>query len=181
MMALKPLLLSCFFLLTVWGREALLLRYPSYHQGRVAFSHMGDIWLADDTGHNLLRLTAHAGRDMYPRFSPDGKWVAFSSERNGNLDVFVVSSQGGQPRQLTFHSGDDNVLGWTPDGRHVLFSSIRGEDFLMKLYTGGRRWRRGAAGRTRRRVIRIVFAGRDEAGVQPQGAGVLAQVLPRVL
>ncbi len=134
-MVLKSLILSCFFLLSVCGREALLLRYPSYHQGRVAFSHMGDVWVADDTGANLLRLTAHAGRDVYPRFSPDGKWVAFSSERNGNLDVFVVAARGGQPRQLTFHSGDDNVLGWTPDGRHVLFSSVRGEDFLAKLYT----------------------------------------------
>ena len=123
------------FLLPALAREALLLRYPSYHQGRVAFSHMGDIWLVDETGRNLQRLTANPARDIYPRFSPDGKWVAFSSDRNGNLDVFVVPATGGIPKQLTFHSADDVVLGWTPDGKAVLFSSQRGEDFLPKLYT----------------------------------------------
>ncbi len=121
--------------LPAFGREALLLRYPSYYQGRVAFSHLGDIWTADEFGKNVQRLTAHAARDVYPRFSPDGKWVAFSSDRNGNLDVFIVPSTGGQPKQLTFHSADDTVLGWTPDGKAVLFSSMRGEDFLAKLYT----------------------------------------------
>jgi len=117
------------------AREARLVRYPSYHQGRVAFTYLADIWTADESGANPHRLTAHPARDVYPRFSPDGKWVAFSSDRNGNLDVYVVASTGGQPRQLTFHSADDNVLGWTPDSKSVLFSSMRGDDFLSKLYT----------------------------------------------
>lgn len=132
---MKLLLSLLLCVLPAIGREALLLRYPSYHQGRIAFSHMGDIWLVDETGKNLQRLTAHAGRDINPRFSPDGKWVAFSSERNGNLDVFVVSAQGGLPRQLTFHSADDTVLNWTPDGKALLFTAQRGEDFLPRLYT----------------------------------------------
>ncbi len=117
------------------GREARLVRYPHYFQGRVAFSYLGDIWTADEDGHNLQRLTVHKARDVYPRFSPDGKWIAFSSERNGNLDVYIMPAMGGTVQQLTFNSADDTVLNWTPDGRAVLFSSNRGEDFMPKLYT----------------------------------------------
>lgn len=117
------------------AREAKLVRYPHYHQGRVAFSYLGDIWTASDTGVNVQRITANPARDVYPRFSPDGKWIAFSSDRNGNLDVFVVASEGGQPKQLTFHSADDIVLNWSPDSKSILFSSTRGDDFMAKLYT----------------------------------------------
>jgi len=62
------------------GREAKLVRYPHYYQGRIAFTYLGDIWTADEEGHNLRRITVHKARDVYPRFSPDGKWIAFSSE-----------------------------------------------------------------------------------------------------
>src|SRR5258708_9913390 len=123
--------------LSAYGREAKLTRYPSYHNGRVAFSFMGDVWSCDDNGGNLQRLTANAARDIYPRFSPDGKWIAFSSDRNGNLDVYIIPAKGGEAKQLTFHSADDTVLGWTPDSRAVLFASQRGEDFMAKLYTIG--------------------------------------------
>jgi tricorn protease len=116
------------------GREAKLVRYPSYSNGRIAFTYLGDIWTADENGQNVQRLTVNKARDAYPRFSPDGKWIAFSSDRNGNLDVFIIPSGGGTAKQLTFHSADDTVLGWTPDGRGVLFSSQRGEDFMGMLY-----------------------------------------------
>lgn len=121
-------------LLPATAREAKLVRYPAYHAGRVAFTYLADIWTADDTGKNVMRLTAHPARDAYPRFSPDGRWIAFSSDRKGNLDVYVIPAAGGAPKQLTFHSADDNVLGWTPDGKAVLFSSMRGDDFLAKLW-----------------------------------------------
>jgi len=74
------------------GREARLVRYPHYHAGRVVFSYLGDIWTADENGQNVQRLTVNKARDVYPRFSPDGKWIAFSSDRNGNLDVFIIPS-----------------------------------------------------------------------------------------
>jgi tricorn protease len=121
--------------MSAYGREAKLTRYPSYHQGRVAFSFMGDVWTCDDNGGNVQRLTANAARDIYPRFSPDGKWIAFSSDRNGNLDVYIIPAKGGEAKQLTFHSADDTVLGWSPDSQRVLFGSQRGEDFMGKLYT----------------------------------------------
>jgi tricorn protease len=121
--------------LMVMGREAKLVRYPHYHQGRVVFTYLADIWTADEDGKNVRRVTVHKARDVYPKFSPDGRWIAFSSDRNGNLDVFITPAEGGTPRQLTFHSADDSVLGWSPDSRAVLFSSQRGEDFAAKLYT----------------------------------------------
>src|SRR6266699_4968720 len=93
-----------------FGREAKLVRYPSYHNGRVAFTYLGDIWTADENGQNIQRLTVNKARDAYPRFSPDGKWIAFSRARNGNLDVFIIPSSGGSAKQLTFHSADDTVL-----------------------------------------------------------------------
>ncbi len=119
----------------VFAKEARLVRYPHYHQGRVAFSYLGDVWTADETGQNIQRLTVHKSRDVYPRFSPDGKWIAFSSDRNGNLDVYLMPSAGGTVKQLTAHSADDAVLNWTADGRGILFSANRGEDFAAKLYT----------------------------------------------
>jgi tricorn protease len=135
------------FTSTVFGREAKLVRYPSYSNGRIAFTYLGDIWTADENGQNVQRLTVNKARDAYPRFSPDGKWIAFSSDRNGNLDVFIIPSTGGTAKQLTHHSADDVVLGWTPDGSGVLFSSQRGEDFMGILYivsvNGGMPWHAG--------------------------------------
>src|SRR6266852_5465860 len=119
---LVTLLLVCTFAPLAFGREAKLVRYPSYHQGRIAFTYLGDIWTADETGQNIQRLTVNKARDSYPCFSPDGKWIAFSSDRNGNFDVFIIPAEGGAAKQLTFHSADDIVLGWSPDSRRVLFS-----------------------------------------------------------
>src|SRR5713226_8247537 len=82
------------------GREARLVRYPHYNAGRVVFSYLGDIWTADENGQNIQRLTVNKARDVYPRFSPDGKWIAFSSERSGNLDVFLMPAGGGSAKQL---------------------------------------------------------------------------------
>src|SRR5580693_7740936 len=86
------------------SREAKLVRYPDFHEGRVAFTYLGDIWLADADGKNVQRLTVHKARDVYPRFSPDGRWIAFSSDREGNMDVFVIPAAGGAVRRLTIHS-----------------------------------------------------------------------------
>src|SRR5581483_11360362 len=150
MKKLYPVAIALFiftFTSVVFAREAKLVRYPSYSNGRVAFTYLGDIWVADENGQNIQRLTVNRARDAYPRFSPDGKWIAFSSDRNGNLDVYIIPSSGGTPKQLTHHSADDTVLGWTPDGTGVLFSSQRGEDFMGLLYVvsvnGGMPWRAG--------------------------------------
>jgi tricorn protease len=67
--------------LSAFGREARLVRYPHYHNGRIVFTYLGDIWTADENGQNIQRLTVNRARDVYGRFSPDGKWIAFSSDR----------------------------------------------------------------------------------------------------
>src|SRR5262245_62159402 len=78
-----------------------LARYPDYRAGKVAFSYLGDIWTANEDGSGVLRITDNTARETYPRFSPDGKWIAFSSNRFGNNDVFVVPTGGGMPTRLT--------------------------------------------------------------------------------
>jgi tricorn protease len=147
----KILLSALLFLVTTstvaFAREARLVRYPHYHNGRIVFSYLGDVWTADENGSNVQRLTVNRARDAYARFSPDGKWIAFSSDRNGNQDVFIIPSGGGAAKQLTAHSSDDLVLSWAPDSSAVLFSSNRGEDFAAQLYLvktdGGMPWKAG--------------------------------------
>ncbi|HWX23262.1 MAG TPA: S41 family peptidase [Candidatus Binatia bacterium] len=112
-----------------------LLRHPAYSKGKVAFSYLGDLWLANEDGSGLQRLTDHKAREILPRFSPDGKWLAFSSDREGNYDVYVMPVQGGKPRQLTFHSADDMVVGWAADSQRVLFSSSRGKGAFPSVTT----------------------------------------------
>jgi tricorn protease len=104
-----------------------LARHPDYHSGKIAFSYLGDIWIANEDGTGARRVTDHAERETYPRFSPDGKLIAFSSSRYGNNDVFVVASTGGAPRRLTFHTGGDEVVGWSRDSQRVIFRASRGD------------------------------------------------------
>src|SRR5580765_8540566 len=75
-----------------------LLRHPTYSKGKVAFSYLGDIWIANENGSGAQRLSDNRARDVYPRFSPDGEWIAFSSNREGNDDVYVIPAAGGKPR-----------------------------------------------------------------------------------
>ena len=96
------------------------------NDGTIAFTYQDDIWVANADGSSPRRLTAHVARDVAPRFSPDGRWIAFTSNRMGNNDVFVMPVTGGEPRQLTFLSIDDQALYWTPDGKEVVFTSQRG-------------------------------------------------------
>jgi tricorn protease len=104
-----------------------LARHPDYHAGTVTFSYLGDIWTASEDGSNVQRITDNSAREVYPRFSPDGRWIAFSSNRYGNYDVFIVPAAGGAPRRLTFHTGNDEVVGWARDSQNVLFRAARGD------------------------------------------------------
>src|SRR5277367_6562445 len=83
----------------------------------VAFSYLGDIWVVDAWGGVAHPVTMHEKHDIYPVFSPDGKKIAFSSNRHGSYDVFVVPVKGGKPARLTFDSADDLVNAWSPDGK----------------------------------------------------------------
>ena len=95
----------------------------------IAFSYLGDIWTVEAIGGVARVVTMHEAHDVNPVFSPDGRQIAFSSNRYGGYDVFVVPSVGGKPRRLTFDSAPDMVTGWTPDGKGVVFSSPRSSDY----------------------------------------------------
>ena len=102
-----------------------LLRFADISKDRVVFAYAGDLWIAAREGGAARRLTSHVGDELYPKFSPDGKWIAFTGEYDGNPDVYVISAEGGEPKRLTFHPSNDIVLGWTPDGKNILFRSDR--------------------------------------------------------
>src|SRR5712672_3550872 len=102
-----------------------LLRFADISKDKVVFAYAGDLWISSRDGGSARRLTSHVGDELYPKFSPDGKWIAFTGEYDGNPDVYVISAEGGEPKRLTFHPGNDIVLGWTPDGKDILFRSDR--------------------------------------------------------
>jgi tricorn protease len=112
-----------------------LLRFPDIHGDRVAFTYGGDIWTAPANGGTAVRLTAHPGMEVFAKFSPDGKWIAFTGQYDGDEQVYVIPSSGGVPRQLTFYPAkgpltprwgwDNQVFGWSKDGSHIFFRSLR--------------------------------------------------------
>ena len=117
------------------GEPTRLLRFPDLSGDRIAFTYAGDIWLAPASGGTATRLTSHPGLELFARFSPDGQWIAFTGQYDGDEQVYVVPTTGGAPRQLTFYPAagplaprwgyDYQVYGWSPDGAAVLFRSLR--------------------------------------------------------
>jgi len=102
-----------------------LLRQPTISEGHVVFSHGGDLWVVDRDGGEARRLTSTPAVEDHPQLSPDGSWVAFSSNRSGIASVYVVPIEGGTPTRLTWYPAPAAVLGWTPDGARVLYASTR--------------------------------------------------------
>ncbi|MFL6374416.1 MAG: PDZ domain-containing protein [Pyrinomonadaceae bacterium] len=102
-----------------------LLRNPTVSGDSIAFAYAQNIWIVPRSGGTARRVTSFAGQTSNPHFSPDGRWIAFSGEYAGNLDVYVVAASGGEPKRLTWHPGADTVQGWTPDGQRIMFSSAR--------------------------------------------------------
>ena len=77
-----------------------LLRFADISKDRVVFAYAGDLWISSREGGAARRLTSHVGDELYPKFSPDGKWIAFTGEYDGNPDVYVISAEGGEPKRL---------------------------------------------------------------------------------
>ncbi len=112
-----------------------LLRFPDIHQDQVVFCYGGDIWKASAVGGTAIRLTAHAGQEIFPKFSPDGEWIAFTGQYDGDEQVYIMSSGGGEPVRLTYYPArgplaprwgyDNQVYGWSVDGKQILFRSLR--------------------------------------------------------
>ena len=106
-------------------KDTKLVSQPAMSESHIAFVYAGDLWIAENSGINVRRLTSDEGIESNPFFSPDGKWLAFSAQYDGNTDVFIVPTSGGIPKRLTWHPGADVVRGFNPDGTAVLFASSR--------------------------------------------------------
>ncbi len=132
-------LLSCFLsglAQAQTGAGTRLLRFPDIAGDTVVFSYAGDLWTVGASGGTARRLTSGPGHELFPKFSPDGKWIAFTGQYSGGSQVHVIAADGSAaPRQLTFRNDigrlpsrggmDNQVLGWTPDGKEVLFNAHR--------------------------------------------------------
>jgi tricorn protease len=127
------------------AESTLMLRYPDLYASQVVFSYAGDLWLADiDDSLPARRLTSHPGLELYPKFSPDGQWIAFTGQYRGDEQVYVISVNGGEPKQLSYYptqgplpsrwGTDHQVYGWSPDGKRVLFRSLRQDFGNGRLY-----------------------------------------------
>ena len=102
-----------------------MLAQPAVSATQLAFVYAGDLWTARLDGSDVRRLTTADGDESNPVFSPDGKWIAFAGNYDGNVDAYVIPSVGGEPRRLTWHPGNDIPQAFTPDGKELLFTSAR--------------------------------------------------------
>jgi tricorn protease len=140
-------LLLCLVFPLLGTAQTRLLRFPDIHGDKVAFTYAGDIWVASTSGGIATRLTAHPGLELFAKFSPDGKWIAFTGQYDGDEQVYVIPAAGGIPKQLTYYPArgplnprwgyDNQVYGWTPDGKSIVFRSHRDYFELAdsRLYT----------------------------------------------
>jgi len=101
------------------------LHQPDISSDSIVFVYAADLWIVPIGGGEARRLTSHPGMESNPKFSPDGKWIAFSGQYDGNTDVYLIPTEGGEPKRLTYHPSADIVQGWTPDGKKILFKSGR--------------------------------------------------------
>lgn len=127
--------------------EARLLRFPATNGSEIAFSYAGDLYTVPAGGGEAKRLTSHVGYEMFPRFSPDGKKIAFTGQYDGNTEVYLIPAGGGEPQRLTYsptlsrddlgdRMGPNNiVMTWKPDGSAVVYRNRTGSSFQGQLLT----------------------------------------------
>ena len=127
--------------------EGRLLRFPTVNGNQIVFSYAGDLYSVPATGGDAKRLTSHLGYEIFPRLSPDGKEIAFTGQYDGNTEVYLMPSNGGEPKRLTYTStnsrddlgdrmGPNNmVLTWRPDGSGIVYRNRIGDGFSGKLWT----------------------------------------------
>jgi tricorn protease len=129
--------------------EARLLRFPAVYGNQVVFTYAGDLYTVSRDGGIARKLTNGIGYEMFARFSPDGKQIAFTGQYDGNTEVYVMPAEGGVPTRLTYTAtlsrddisdrmGPNNiVLTWTPDGKNVIYRSRRESfnDFIGQLFS----------------------------------------------
>jgi tricorn protease len=128
--------------------EARLLRFPAISGDKIVFSCGGDLYTVSSDGGIARKLTSHKGYEMFPRFSPDGKFIAFTAQYDGNSEVYLMPGEGGVPRRLTYTAlltrdevsdrmGPNNiVMCWKPDGKSITYRSrkLAFNDFKGMLF-----------------------------------------------
>jgi tricorn protease len=124
-----PLLLLLMYPVLEQGRataqETRLVRSPTLSQDHIAFAFGGDLWIVDRSGGEARRLTATQAVERDPHLSPDGRLLAFTSDRSGDWAVYVMPVEGGDPERLTWYPAPSFVRGWSPDGSRILYASGR--------------------------------------------------------
>jgi tricorn protease len=105
--------------------DARMLRQPTISATQIAFIYGGDIWIMPKAGGTAERLTTARGEESFPKFSPDGKTIAFTADYDGNDEVYTIPATGGEATRLTYHPGNDRVVAWYPDGQSLLIASNR--------------------------------------------------------
>jgi tricorn protease len=103
--------------------DARMMRQPDVSATQIAFVYAGDIWVAPKTGGEAVRLSSPTGEESFPKFSPDGLFIAFSGNYDGNMDIYVVPVAGGVPRRITHHGDADRMVDWYPDGKSILYAT----------------------------------------------------------
>lgn len=104
----------------------------------IVFSYENDLWKVPVSGGTAMRVTAMDGKESLPRWSPDGKWIAFTGTQDRNANVYVMPAQGGEIRQLTFHEAEDLVDSWSWDSRYIYFTSSRyNQNTVFKVSVDG--------------------------------------------
>jgi len=128
--------------------EARLLRFPAINGDKVVFTYAGDLYTVARAGGMARKLTNHEGFELFARFSPDGKQIAFTAQYDGNTEVYMMPSEGGVPVRLTYTAtlgrddisdrmGPNNiVMTWTPDGKNIIYRSRKQtfNDFIGQLF-----------------------------------------------
>ncbi|NIT13868.1 MAG: peptidase S41, partial [Candidatus Dadabacteria bacterium] len=122
--------------------DAKMLRFPDVSKDKIVFVYAGDIWRVDKNGGVATRLSSPKGHELFPKFSPDGSYIAFSGNYDGNVDVYIMPSSGGEAKRLTHHPDDDYVVDWYPDSENILYKSqmlspVRRFNRFFKQSTGG--------------------------------------------
>jgi len=135
-------IISCFAVFTTTANlfaqiDAGLFRFPDVSQTQIVFTYANDLWVIPKEGGTAIKLSSPAGVESYPKFSPDGKSIAFSGNYDGNNDAYTIPVNGGVPVRLTSHGYSDRVVDWTTDGKKVLFASGResGKARFNQFYT----------------------------------------------